>query len=68
MRAYIVIYQQFKFLHIRIFVFTNNLHKEGNAKLLIYKHPVYTIPTNIHKIESLRSNTIIGLIKNRQKI
>jgi len=68
MRAYIVIYQQFKFLHIRIFVFTNDLHKEGNATLLTYKQPVYTIPTRIHKIESLNSNTIIGLSKNRHRI
>lgn len=61
-------YQHSKDLHIRIFVFTKDLHKEGNAILLTYKQPVYTIPTSIHNIESLRSNTMIGLINNRQKI
>ncbi len=59
-------YQHPKDLHIRIFVFTKDLHKEGKATLLIYRQPAYTIPTNIHNIESLRSNTIIGLINNRQ--
>ena len=34
----------------------------------MYKQQVYAIPTSIHNIESLRSNTIIGLINNRQKI
>ena len=59
-------YQHPKVLHIRIFVFTKDLHKDGYAILLTYRQPVYTIPTNIQSIESLRSNTIIGLINNRQ--
>lgn len=59
-------YQHPKVLHIRIFVFTKDLHIEGNATLLTYRQPVYTIPTNIQSIESLNSKTIIGLINNKQ--
>ena len=59
-------YQHSKDLHIRIFVFTKDLHKEGNATLPIYKQQVYAKPTSIHNIESLKNIIIAGAINTKQ--